>query len=530
MSQKVNITIGRFQPFTQGHLDMILKGGAPCIIYRINSSGGNFSKIRGKKVTKEEVDNVIRHMNGEDVNLSDREKELLKRPFDNELIEKELNIVKKNHRKDIIDVVYVKNAYEAVADFVEKIESGKYEPGYLICGSDRKDNYTSLLERVPGAQNIMLRSISRNHISGTKVRQAIFRNDRTAFSSMMPKGTDMIFIDFVVAIREFTKNIQKMVSEGMSLKSYLTEKLVQEGGHVFGDGSDKIAKEDIPCTLDAWLQEIKRLFPKVAKYWDNPQTLGSVGKKDFSGDIDIAIDEEGLKNPEDWNLDPQILTANYNKMLKRARTATPQDVMRRAIIQGISDYINDNSQLIRTDSKSSGNGVMFSEFGQIDHETGKPNGKTVQIDTNFGNIDWLTFAYYSDAYADNVKGLHRTQLMLHLFTYKGYMFKHNQGVQNKETREWVASNPEEAIKKLNELYGFNLDRKTLENYHKLQEYLKDHLSEEDLHGIWDIYLKTLDSTRCDIPEDLQPYWIENKDRLGLTGKFLPGDSQLAPIK
>jgi len=303
---------------------------------------------------------------------------------------------------------------------------------------------------------------------------------------------------------------------------------VMEGGHVFGEGSDPIAKEDIQPTLDAWLKEIKRLFPKVAKWWDNPVTLGSVGKKDYSGDIDIAIDEEGLKFPEDWGLDPVKMSEEYGKMLRRARTATPQDVMRRAFISAIGDYINANSKLITTDSKSAGNGVLFSLFDQIGAD-GKPNGKTVQIDTNFGNIDWLKFAYYSDSYAGNVKGLHRTQLMLHLFTAKGFMFKHNKGVQEKETLQWVATNPQEAIDKLNELYHFNLDEKTLQNYHKLQEYLRANLDKTTLNHIYDIYLKTLDSTRCDIPEDLQPYWVENKDRLGLTGKFLPKDSQLAPM-
>ena len=245
--------------------------------------------------------------------------------------------------------------------------------------------------------------------------------------------------------------------------------------------------------------------------------------------------QEGLDGrvPADYDPDytckaDQTISADYNIMLKRARTATPQDIMRRAIIKGIGDYINNNSKLITTDTKSSGNGVLFSLFDQIGQD-GKPNGKTVQIDTNFGNIDWLKFAYYSDSYAGNVKGLHRTQLLLHLFTAKGYMFKHNKGVQHKETLEWVANNPADAIAKLNELYNINLDEKTLQNYHKLQEYLRKNLDIQTLNHIYDIYLKTLDSTRCDIPEDLQPYWVENKDRLGLTGKFLPKDSQLAPM-
>ena len=39
-------------------------------------------------------------------------------------------------------------------------------------------------------------------------------------------------------------------------------------------------------------------------------------------------------------------------------------------------------------------------------------------------------------------------------------------------------------------------------------------------------MKILNSTRADIPVDMQDYWIQNKDRLGLTGKFLPDDSNL----
>ena len=79
---------------------------------------------------------------------------------------------------------------------------------------------------------------------------------------------------------------------------------------------------------------------------------------------------------------------------------------------------------------------------------------------------------------------------------------------------------------LNKLYGIRLDQNTLDDYFKLMDVLKKNLTDEDLHGIYDIYLKILDSTRADIPEDLQQYWIENKERLGLKGKFLPDDSKL----
>ena len=78
-----------------------------------------------------------------------------------------------------------------------------------------------------------------------------------------------------------------------SLTAYIMEKLVCEGGHVFGEGTDKIAREDIPNTLDAWCHEMQRIFPKVAKYFNKPQTLGSVGKK---GTDDLYRDIESYKD------------------------------------------------------------------------------------------------------------------------------------------------------------------------------------------------------------------------------------------
>ena len=199
--------------------------------------------------------------------------------------------------------------------------------------------------------------------------------------------------------------------------------------------------------------------------------------------------------------------------------------MKRAVITAIAEKINEKSELIATDLKQSGSGVLYCQFPQYDENYNKLD-LNVQIDINFGKPEWLKFAYYSDTYEGNIKGLHRTQLMLHMFAYKGYVFSHNYGVKNKETQEIVANNPDEAISLLNELYGLNLNEDVLKNYYRLQKYLHTQLFKSVLEGIYDIYLKTLDSTRCDIPEDMQEYWISNQERLGLTGKFLPQTSNL----
>jgi hypothetical protein len=140
------------------------------------------------------------------------------------------------------------------------------------------------------------------------------------------------------------------------------------------------------------------------------------------------------------------------------------------------------------------------------------------------------FAYYSDTYSGNVKGLHRTQLVVSLFSHKGYTFSHNYGVKDKQSQEIVANTPQQAIDLLNQMYKLNLDRDTIGDYFKLTQALEAGLSTQDLNAVYDTYLKILDSTRADIPQALQSYWIDNQERLQLKGKFLPDNSALTKYK
>lgn len=313
-----------------------------------------------------------------------------------------------------------------------------------------------------------------------------------------------------------------------TLVDYINESYVMEGGNVW-DNSAPIKKEYIKPTLEKFKAEFTRIFPVASKYFEGVITLSSVGKKDISGDIDLAISENAFKDTEDWGLDAAHLTELFAKYKKRARTATDEQLMKRAVIISIAEIVNEKSKMILTDIKSSGSGTLFCQFPQFD-ESGKETNLSVQIDVNVGDIDWLRFAYYSDSYNGNVKGLHRTQLMLSLFSYKDHTFSHNYGVKNKQSQEIVANNPEQAVELLNKMYGFKITEKILENYFELQKFLQSNLKEEDLHAIWNTYLKILDSTRCDVPEDLQAYWVEHQDDLGLTGKFLPNNSNLIALK
>ena len=300
------------------------------------------------------------------------------------------------------------------------------------------------------------------------------------------------------------------------------------GGNVF-DSTAPIKKEHIKPTLKEFLRQFKSIFPKAEPFFREMQTLGSVGKKDYSGDIDLALAGSSFDDINDWGLDEKHVQALFQGFKKRARTSTDDQLMKRAVIVAVAQKILEADTEIIADVKGSGAGALFLLFPQYD-ETNQVVGQNVQIDINVGDVDWLSFAYHSATYAGNVKGLHRTQLMVSLFSHKGFIFSHNYGVKNRDTQEIVANNPQQAVDLLNSLYGLKLTRDTVGDYFKLMETLEAGLSKEDLNGVYDTYLRILDKTRCDIPEDLQQYWIQNQDRLALTGKFLPDNSNLIQYK
>lgn len=247
--EKINFTIGRFQPFTQGHLNMILEGEAPCIIYQIKTAEIPDTlkgyKIAGKVIKKEAVQNVINYLDDTTIDLSEQEKELLKRPFTNELVAKEFDIIRKNNPQ-IIDVVYVSNMFEAVAQFNKFIldNKDKYEAQYWMCGDDRLsdvnriyDSYistgkelsikTDKYENVISNLKINTGNGRTEGVSGTAVRKSIIENDKSAFSKIMPKGTDVLFDEFVQSFEDFKEKLQELVNESYiqmkSLRDYIME-------------------------------------------------------------------------------------------------------------------------------------------------------------------------------------------------------------------------------------------------------------------------------------------------------------------
>lgn len=314
----------------------------------------------------------------------------------------------------------------------------------------------------------------------------------------------------------------------LSFSQYFRSSVLLEGGNVF-ESTSPIKKEHIPKTLERFFKEFGEIFPKAEPHFKAVRTLGSVGKKDFSGDIDLALSEDSFQNISDWGLDEAVVKNHFELFKKRAKTSTDEQLTKRAVIVSIAEKILASNKDILIDVKGSSTGSLFCQFPQYD-ERGNKTNQYVQIDINVGNIDWLTFAYHSAVYQGNVKGLHRTQLIVALFANKGFVFSHNYGVKNKETQEIAAASPKEAVELLNKLYKTKFTNDNIGDYFGIIKEIKNKLSPEDLNGVFDTYLKILDSTRADIPEDLQDYWIKNQEKLNLKGKFLPDASNLTKYK
>jgi len=306
--------------------------------------------------------------------------------------------------------------------------------------------------------------------------------------------------------------------------------ILNEGGNVFGNTSS-IKKEHIQPTLNAFVKELKKLYPKVDFKFD---PLGSVGKKDISGDIDLGMSVESFLTKEgepllnNWNVKDTEFDPLYDSIKQRSRTSTDVQNKTKAFLEIISKDIDSKSTLIDTNPKSSGFGILFCVFPQYD-ENGEQTDKTVQIDINIGHLDWLNFSYGNRAYTEhNIKGLHRGQLVLAMFNVLGLVFNHNKGVKDKSTGKFITTDPKEAIDVLNEKFKINLTRDIIDDYFKLSNYLIENLDKETLNKLLDVYLTIIDKSapKADVPPNLQDYWKKNKERLGLTGKYLPDDSKL----
>jgi hypothetical protein len=347
--------------------------------------------------------------------------------------------------------------------------------------------------------------------------------------------------------RNERKHVKPMFQKA-KIVPYIDLGLFAEGGNVFAGKTASIPREFIAPTLERYYEELERLFPEKGDVFRSFRALGSVGKKEMSGDIDLAGDAgaffpDGEVTPEDlvaWNVDPESWESTFDRFKMRARTRSDAELGWRAFLFELATYMNENSQLIVADTKKVGPGIMFSLFPQFDAE-GKAQDTSVQVDWMIGNIEWLEFAYYSDppsADEEFLKGLHRTQLMLAMFLAKGISYHHSSGLKDRQTRKFLTDDPAEVVTMLGRIYGGQLERAETNNFPSLYTWLKENASDDEFREAIGEYLKILDKTKsmnledeatgemraCGyIPRVLEDFWILHHEELGLKGKYICRD-------
>jgi len=174
-----------------------------------------------------------------------------------------------------------------------------------------------------------------------------------------------------------------------------------EGGNVFklADGQSattRISRENVVPTVQ-WLEQLTGL-----SLVDN--MLGSTGRKDTSGDLDLGIDETKITK--------DVL---IQQLLKRGIKAE--------------------------DIKKSGDSVHLKTPILGD----KSNGY-VQTDFMFGDTEFQKFALNTGE--SDYKGVHRAILLASIASAQDMKWSYKNGLMDRETNEIITKNPDEIAEKL----------------------------------------------------------------------------------
>ena len=276
------------------------------------------------------------------------------------------------------------------------------------------------------------------------------------------------------------------------------------GGNVFKNRASPIVRENIRPTYVEYVRHLGTIFPNKPGVFKNFTLVGSAGRKDTSGDLDLAIDMNcffdgkpfNKKEMADWRLNYSEWEQLHLLFKSRARTSTDNMVKWRAFLKLLGDVVRRDGAI--TVSSKNTNGNLFTLFPQFDRY-GQVN-KFVQIDWMVGNLSWLRFAYHSNE--ETLKGLHRTQFIVAMASAKGYTFLHTKGIKLKENHNFVAQTPDQAVELLSKLYG-PMKIQDTHTYRSLHAYLKRSSTEQEYREVIECYINILRTTKAVIPRDLE---------------------------
>ena len=170
-----------------------------------------------------------------------------------------------------------------------------------------------------------------------------------------------------------------------------------EGGNVFKN-ADGIARDNVVPTVQ-WLEQLTGL-----SLVDN--MLGTTGKKESSGDLDLAVD---------------------------ATKVTKDVLVQQLLAKGID----------KADIRKTGDSVHLKT-----PILGDPNNGYVQTDFMFGNPEWQRWSLRGAGEGSPYKGVHRQILMASIAKAQGMKWSYKNGLVDRETNQVISQNPAEIAQKL----------------------------------------------------------------------------------
>lgn len=181
-----------------------------------------------------------------------------------------------------------------------------------------------------------------------------------------------------------------------------------EGGNVFKDDAGsiltvRINKADVLPTVQ-WLETVTGL-----ELTDN--MLGTTGKKDTSGDLDLAIDANAVDKNE--------------------------------FAVKLADYITKKGGNPKEWIKKSGISVHFKTPIKGDEKNGY-----VQSDFMFGEPNWMKFSLQGGKEGSELKGAHRHIILSSIARNRGMKWSANNGLMSGDGKELVSKDGNEIAKKL----------------------------------------------------------------------------------
>lgn len=195
--QKVNIMVGRFQPFTAGHYKCVQysykRNKLPTVICMIG-------------VDESKVDN--RH------------------PFTSDILINLYSELFKNNNL-IADIIQVKSANIVAID--QQLNSLGYEIASWTCGSDRYDSYLNMATKYHDvamlSDDFEVIEVPRSDedISATKARNCLLDDDKDGFFSMIPDGANK---DRLYNILK--EQIHKVYNESLHRRVAILERLFKQ--------------------------------------------------------------------------------------------------------------------------------------------------------------------------------------------------------------------------------------------------------------------------------------------------------------